>query len=174
MFVSAIVFSISHFPAHAAMPSLELLCNDTLYSPLQSRINSTRASMAVLIALQIATGVVAAVPLCLYFRLARANRSPKLWHRFVPFYSCLVIGAISGVVNWASYMQYLASFQILTSIGDPPPFYDDQPLSVWYSRSFQWLCSFFFFYPIEFSCFLASKVCTPPSITTLNPITLHP
>ena len=153
------------------MSSLERLCNATLYAPLQTRIDNTRASMAVLIALQIATGIIAAVPLCLYFRLARGGCPPKLWHRFVPFYACLVTGAIAGVVSWASYMEYLASFQILTFDGNSPE-YQGQPLSRWFSLSFKWLCAFLFFYPIEFSCFLASKMFVLERLVTFGSMSM--
>jgi hypothetical protein len=145
------------------MSQLERLCNYTLYSPLPNRISQTYSWLAVLIGLEIITAIVALVPLYLYFRLDRASRA-KIWLRFLPFFSLLFIGAVSGVIGWTSYMKYLTALQVTTSEGSPPELYppppdpDAQPMSVWYPRGFLNLVTYFVFFPVEFSCFTASKM----------------
>jgi hypothetical protein len=145
------------------MSALERLCNYTLYSPLQNRIGDTHSWLSVLISLEIITAIAASVPLYLYFRLDCASRA-KLWPRFLPFFFLLLIGAISGVAGWASYMNYLVALQVTTSEGAPPleyPYPPDpqsQPMSAWWSKSFLNLVPYFIFFPIEFSCFTASQM----------------
>jgi hypothetical protein len=145
------------------MSELERLCNYTLYSPLQNRIDDTYRWLSALISLEIITAIAASVPLYLYFRLDRASRA-KLWPRFLPFFCLLLTGAISGVAGWASYMNYIVALQVTTSEGPVPPEYpyppdpQAQPMSVWWSKSFSNLVPYFIFFPIEFSCFTASQM----------------
>ena len=139
------------------MSVLEGLCNHTLYAPLDTRVGDAYSWMALLISLQAVTGLVAAYPLYLYYRLERTSRA-SLWPRFVPFFSLLIIGAVAGIISWSSYMQQLVSIQITTSQGPPLESYHGQPMSYWYRTSFVHLVPFCIFLPIEFSCFVVAKM----------------
>jgi hypothetical protein len=149
--------------ASSGMSALEKFCNATLYSSVDTRVRTTYGWMSVLVLLQIATALVAAYPLLLYFRLDRSRRA-KLWIRFLPFFLLIFIGAVAGAAGWSCNMEYLVAFQITTTLGAPPEFYPDrpdpaaQPMSYWFSRSFGYLTSFTIFFPVEFTCFVVSKM----------------
>ena len=96
------------------MSALEHLCNLTLYSRLETRVNDTYTWISLLISLQAVTALVACYPLYLYYRLQPSTRA-SLWARYVPFFSLLVIGAVAGIIAWASYMNQLVS--ILVRLG---------------------------------------------------------
>jgi hypothetical protein len=145
------------------MSALEKFCNATLYSSVGNRVRTTYGWMSVLVLLQIATALVAAYPLYLYFRLDQSRRA-KLWIRFLPFFLLIFIGAVAGAAGWSCNMEYLVGMQITTSEFDPPKFYPDppdpaaQPMSYWFIRSFGFLTGFNIFFPVEFTCFVVSKM----------------